>query len=155
MVLRVIGPLHKPKLDGDVGYDIPTCVRRSRQSWLDRVLSRFLREPVHVILPLQTRSFASGVRCALPFGVWMQIRERSSARHKKLLFVGGGVIDDGYRGELFAVLYNYGFLPRVLREGERYTQAVLHRAVVPSIRYVEEFHDATDRGAAGFGSTGR
>jgi len=154
--LRIIGGLHEPKRAGDVGYDVPVEVRRERQTWYDRLFSLFTESPVYVIWPFRMRSISSGVRMSMQQGTWCKIEARSSCREARLLVAGGGVIDWGYQGELFAVLLNFGFWPRIIKSGERYVQAVFYPVVYPyPIERVEEFTAVTERGTAGFGSTGR
>ena len=138
---------------GDVGYDLVAKVEG--QTLLDRVVSFILRRRVHVLLPLVgRRNVSSGIFLAMPGSVWCQLHARSSIARKKLQLLGG-VIDSGYRGELFAVLHNFGFLPRLVVQNERYAQVVFYVAVRPRIQMVDEFTDSTIRGDTGFGSTGR
>ena len=65
-----------------------------------------------------------------------------------------GVIDSDYRGEFMIALHNHGKEVRTIRHGDRVAQLV----VTPILRPVYEETDAldeTDRGAGGFGSTGK
>lgn len=159
--LRYNGVLHTPKLSGDVGYDLPVgCTPgRDKAAWYDRLVGWWIGHPCYVIWPRQMRSIPTGVRMDIPEGQWVQMLCRSSARDARLMLAGGGVIDGGYRGYLYAILYNFGWKPRVLRFGDRYVQAVFMLAVKP---WATPMSDAgfeglppTSRGTAGFGSTGR
>lgn len=65
-----------------------------------------------------------------------------------------GVIDSDYRGEVCAVLQNYSREPFIVKDGERIAQLVIAPVILPEIVEVDELGD-TDRGAGGFGSTGK
>jgi deoxyuridine 5'-triphosphate nucleotidohydrolase len=146
----------QPRKPGDVGYDLRVEIRG--QTWLDRLISLFVREPVHVVLPVVgTRTVASGVFLDMgDLNVWAEIRPRSSTSRAKLQILGG-TIDNGYQGELYTVLHNFGFLPRLIRNGERYAQVVFYPAVRPMTLLAASVDDFgyTGRGSTGFGSTGR
>lgn len=65
-----------------------------------------------------------------------------------------GVIDSDYRGEIVVALRNYAKEPYTVEPGERIAQMVITPVVQAEIALVDEL-DHTDRGAGGFGSTGR
>lgn len=92
----------------------------------------------------------------LPLGTEMQIRARSGMALKRQLMIPNapGTIDSDYRGEVRVGLFNYGAEAQVIEHGDRIAQAVV--ADVLQVRTVEadELSD-TERGAGGFGSTGR
>lgn len=101
-----------------------------------------------------------GVRIALPAGTWGRITGRSSTLRKRGLLVIDGVIDNGYRGPIFAGVRNMTKNGVKLARGERVAQLIFHDLVTP--RYTPMSvsgaafeaipHDG--RGASGFGSTG-
>lgn len=98
----------------------------------------------------------TGLAVALPPGTELQIRPRSglAVRHGLTVLNAPGTIDADYRGEIQVPLINLGAEPFVVQRGERIAQAVL--APVVQIRWVEvDTLDETERGAGGFGSTGR
>lgn len=139
---------------GDVGYDLYVQVRPQDQTWLDRFVSWFLREPVYVLAPLVgMRLLSTAIWVSMPDEIWCRIRARSSTMRKKMQVLGG-TIDSGYQGELFTHLHNFGFRFRLIRHGERYAQAVFHYAVRPFCRQVRVFSHTSLRGDTGFGSTG-
>lgn len=143
-----------PKKDGDVGHDLHVDVYGMKQNLLDRIVSRYLNERVIVIMPFANRALASGIFLAMPDDVWAKIEARSSAS-KKGLMMAGGIIDSGYRGEMFAVMQNNGLVPRIIRDSERYAQVIFHCARRPSLCEVIYFDDSTARGDSGFGSSGK
>ena len=97
----------------------------------------------------------TGIAIALPPGSEGQIRPRSglAIRHGVTVLNSPGTIDADYRGELQVILVNLGSEPFVIRRGMRVAQIVIapiqHASLVEAINL-----DATQRQAAGFGSTG-
>ena len=65
-----------------------------------------------------------------------------------------GTIDSSFRGSIKAVLYNHGTEGYLVRRGDKITQLVILPIDIPEIEVVDELSE-TDRGDAGFGSTGR
>lgn len=72
---------------------------------------------------------------------------------KHSITTGAGVIDYDYRGEVKVVLFNLGDVEFKVERGDRVAQLVLERIVTPEVVEVRELK-STERGAAGFGSTG-
>jgi dUTP pyrophosphatase len=109
-------------------------------------------------------ALAPGARLAVPTGLCLevprgcevQVRPRSglAIRHGVTVINAPGTIDSDYRGEVQILLVNLGSEDFVIRRGDRIAQLVA--AAVPSVSYVETQElAATERGAGGFGSTGR
>lgn len=98
----------------------------------------------------------TGLSVAIPEGYEIQVRPRSGlALDFGITIVNApGTIDADYRGEIKVMLINLGTEPFQIRRGDRIAQLVL--AKVPQIEWepVDALPD-TDRGAGGFGSTGR
>lgn len=97
----------------------------------------------------------TGIAVALPPGNEGQIRPRSglAIRHGVTVLNSPGTIDADYRGELQVILVNLGTESFVIRRGMRIAQIVI--APIQQARLVEcASLDATEREAAGFGSTG-
>jgi dUTP pyrophosphatase len=104
----------------------------------------------------------SGARAAVPTGLRLQIppghvglvwpRSGLAVRHG--IDTLAGVIDSDYRGEVRVVLVNHGQEPFAIARGDRIAQLLVQRVVrasfVPGARLLD-----SERGAAGFGSTGR
>jgi dUTP pyrophosphatase len=108
------------------------------------------------LVPLERRIAPTGLRVEIPPGYEMQIRPRSGLALKLGLSLPNtpGTIDSDYRGPLGVLLINLGTEPIRLAQGERIAQAV----VAPVVRARFEAAPslgATERGAGGFGSTGR
>lgn len=78
---------------------------------------------------------------------------RSGLALKKGIDIGAGVIDEDYRGEVGAILFNLNSEPFEVRKGDRIAQFICEHIVYPELEEVDEL-DNTERGAGGFGSTG-
>ena len=97
-----------------------------------------------------------GFAIALPHGYEAQVRPRSglAARHGVTVLNAPGTIDADYRGEIKVILINHGSESFAIRRGDRIAQLVV--AQVSAVTFSErETLDDTQRGAGGFGSTGR
>lgn len=106
--------------------------------------------------PLQRKLIPTGLFVALPEGYEMQIRPRSGLAYKHGITVlnSPGTIDADYRGEIGVLLVNLSEVPFTIERGERIAQAVVARHAVVEWHAVEAL-DNTERGAGGFGSTGK
>lgn len=102
----------------------------------------------------------TGVAVDIPVGYVGLVFPRSGLASKRKLRLGNcvGVIDAGYQGEIMVSLYNDNadFIPpEVINIGDRIAQLVIIPIVTPKFRIVDEFNNASVRGAKGFGSTGK
>ncbi len=81
---------------------------------------------------------------------------RSGLGHKHGIVLGNlvGLIDSDYQGQVFVSCWNRGAVPFALEPGERIAQMVFVPVVRARLEVVEEFN-ASERGAGGFGSSGR
>ena len=106
--------------------------------------------------PGQRHAVATGFKVAIPDGYEIQVRPRSGLALKHGVTVPNtpGTIDSDYRGELKIIMINHGDQPFPIRRGERIAQLVPAAVTQASWNEVSEL-DETDRGAGGFGSTGR
>jgi dUTP pyrophosphatase len=84
------------------------------------------------------------------------ILPRSGLGHKHGIVLGNlvGLIDSDYQGPLMVSCWNRGDTPFTVAPGERIAQLVVVPVVQVELEVVTEF-TATDRGAGGFGHTGR
>ena len=98
----------------------------------------------------------TGLSIAVPEGYEAQVRPRSglAVKHGITCLNTPGTIDSDYRGEVHALLINHGAEPFEVRRGERIAQMVIARYERAVWREVEALSE-TERGAGGFGSTGR
>jgi dUTP pyrophosphatase len=98
----------------------------------------------------------TGLTIALPPQHEAQIRPRSglAAKHGVTCLNSPGTVDADYRGEMKVILINLGQEPFVIKRGERIAQMVIAPVTRAELVRVETL-DETQRGAGGFGSTGR
>ena len=116
-----------------------------------------LRTTVDVVLePGERELVPTGVAVAIPLGFVGLVHPRSglAVRHGLSLVNTPGTIDAGYRGEIKVALLNTDRTEAIhLQRGDRIAQLVIQRVAQADFRLVERLPDS-DRGAAGFGSTG-
>lgn len=105
----------------------------------------------------------SGLAVALPPGCFARIVGRSSTFRKRGLLVVEGIIDEGFRGELFSYVYNpenaiarevpgqYGI---ELKAGESVAQVIVHEALPVQWHWCPSELPPSRRGDQGFGSSG-
>lgn len=111
---------------------------------------------VEAIIPAGGRhNFYTGVRLAVPFGWYYEIKGRSG-----LGFVGIepfiGTLDATYNGFLRVLLFNLSDKDYQVNKGDRIAQILFHKQVEMRPREVEEFSPEYDkRGRSGFGSSGK
>ncbi|WP_297271707.1 dUTP diphosphatase [uncultured Bacteroides sp.] len=114
-----------------------------------------LSEPL-TLAPLQRCLVPTGLYIALPEGYEAQVRPRSGLALKKGITVlnSPGTIDADYRGEICIILVNLSSEPFVIEDGERVAQMVIARHEQAEWEEMEVL-DETQRGAGGFGHTGK
>lgn len=114
-----------------------------------------IEEPVTLGM-LERTMVPTGLFIALPEGYEAQIRPRSglAAKHGISVVNSPGTIDADYRGEIKVLLVNLSREPFTINPGERIAQMVIARHEKVEWNEVEIL-DETERGAGGFGSTGR
>jgi dUTP pyrophosphatase len=109
-----------------------------------------------IVPPGQTVLVPTGFAIAVPRGFEAQIRPRSGLALKSNIGVlnSPGTIDSDYRGEVRIILTNFGSGSFTVRRGDRIAQMVIARYA--RVEWEErESLDDTQRGAGGFGHTGR
>lgn len=131
-------PYLEPKrpYPGDAGYDL--------------VCSKDTRIPYNGFADVPC-----GIKVELPVGTWALLVGRSSTLRRRELMVAQSVIDQEYRGELFAGVWNLGEKGAEVKQGERIAQLIPFaqesRGLV--MERVDEL-ERSERGERGFGSTG-
>ena len=118
-------------------------------------LSACISEPI-TLDPGCRKLIPTGLAAAIPQGAAGMIYARSSlgTKHGIALSNGVGVIDNDYRGEIQVGLCNFSSEPYTISPGERIAQLVLHPVLLLPVEEVDTL-DETERGAGGFGSTGK
>ena len=109
-----------------------------------------------VLKPLERKLIPTGLYIELPEGYEAQIRPRSGLAIKKGITVlnSPGTIDADYRGEICVILVNLSAEAFEIQDGERICQMVIAQHAQAEWIEVEEL-ESTERGAGGFGHTGK
>lgn len=126
--------------DGSAGLDLRACIE----------------QPL-ALAPGQTELIPCGLAIHLAdCRLAAMILPRSGLGHKHGIVLGNlvGLIDSDYQGQVFVSTWNRGSNPFIIEPLERIAQLVVVPVVQVAFNVVEEFK-ASERGAGGFGSTGR
>ena len=133
-------PLPHYATDGSAGMDMRAC--------LDAPLE---------LAPGETTLIPSGLAIhGADAGLAALLLPRSGLGHKHGIVLGNlvGLIDSDYQGQVFVSCWNRGAETFTIQPGERIAQMVIVPVVRADFEIVDEFVDS-DRGAGGFGHTGR
>jgi dUTP pyrophosphatase len=122
---------------GSIGFDLRACLGTER-----------------LIEPGRRFKFDTGISVELPDGYGAFVQPRSGLGLHHGIVAITGVIDRDYRGRIGVVLQNHGRDPYKVMAGDRIAQLVIVRVARVDVVEVTEL-GSTDRGASGFGSTGR
>lgn len=108
------------------------------------------------IAPHSTVKIGTGISIALPDNSFGAIFARSGLATKKGLRPANcvGVCDSDYRGEYIVPLHNDTDEMMSIEAGERIAQLIVMPFIPVEFEEVDEL-DETERGAGGFGSTGK
>ncbi len=114
-----------------------------------------ISEPV-TLKPLERALIPTGIKIELEHGYEAQIRPRSgmSIKHGITLINCVGTIDEDYRGEVCIAVVNLSNETYSIQPDERIAQMIIARVEQAHIEVVTELSE-TERGAGGFGSTGK
>ena len=115
-----------------------------------------LEEPV-TLAPSGRVTIPTGIAIALPSPAYVALvfaRSGLGIKRGIALSNGVGVIDSDYRGEICVGLQNSGREPYTVQPGDRIAQLAVVPVLQVELEQVESL-DETERGAGGFGSTGR
>lgn len=125
----------------------------ARAAGLD--LCAAIDQPV-VVGPGDTAAIGTGLAMAIPPGFEGQVRPRSglARKHGVTVLNAPGTIDSDYRGEAIVLLVNHGREPFTINSTDRIAQLVIAACAQAELVEVDTLDD-TERGAGGFGSTGR
>jgi len=133
-------PLPHYATDGSAGMDMRAC----------------LDEPLE-LAPGDTHLIPTGLAIHVAdTGLAAVLLPRSGLGHKHGIVLGNlvGLIDSDYQGQVFVSCWNRGEKTFIVEPGERIAQMVIVPVVRAEFEIVEDF-DASERGAGGFGHTGR
>ncbi len=106
-----------------------------------------------ILLPHTTIKVPTGIAYEVPEGYVGLIWDKSSVGGKGIKTLGG-VLDAGYRGELFVPLYNLGNEPYIFEAGHKIAQMLIQKVELWEVEEVDVLSE-TVRGEGAFGSTGK
>ena len=114
-----------------------------------------IEEPIE-IQPHETVKIGTGLAMELPHGYFGAVCARSGLATKQGLAPANkiGVCDEDYTGEYIVALHNHSNHPQIVNPNERIAQLVIMPYLPVGFTQVEEL-TKTERGAGGFGSTGK
>ena len=104
-----------------------------------------------VLKPLQRTLVSTGLFIELPVGYEAQVRPRSGLAYKHGLTV---LNTPDYRGELKVILVNLSDADFEIKDGERIAQMIISAHMQAKLKEVDVLSE-TERGAGGFGHTGK
>ncbi|WP_201985903.1 dUTP diphosphatase [Hymenobacter rubidus] len=106
--------------------------------------------------PLERQLIPTGLSMEIPVGYEAQVRPRSglAVKHGIGIVNSPGTIDADYRGEIRVLLVNLSNEPFVVNDGERIAQLIVAKHETITWQPVETLSE-TQRGAGGYGSTGK
>ncbi len=115
----------------------------------------FLEAPMQ-LEPMQRALIPTGLFVAIPENWEVQIRPRSGLAIKQGLTCLNtpGTIDADYRGEIKVILINLSSETQTIQDGDRIAQMVFQKVEKANWELVQQL-DNTERGAGGFGHTGK
>ncbi len=126
--------------EGSAGMDLSACI-----------------EEAVTINPGDLKLIPTGIAIEIPskdYVAYIFARSGLGIKHGICLSNGVGVIDSDYRGEVCVGLCNVSSESYTIQPGERVAQMVISPVSLMPVHEVEELSD-TERGAGGFGSTGK
>ena len=113
-----------------------------------------LRSPIDTEVPARgSRVIDTGVHIQLPRDCVGMLKSKSGLNIKHGI-TSEGVIDEGYTGSIKVKLYNHGDEPYIVERGDKITQLVVVPCMYLYFDLVDYLEDS-ERGGAGFGSTGK
>ncbi|XP_064548591.1 uncharacterized protein dUTPase [Drosophila montana] len=113
-----------------------------------------LRSAYDLLVPARGKAIVkTDLQVQVPEGSYGRVAPRSGLAVKNFIDVGAGVVDEDYRGNLGVVLFNHSETDFEVKRGDRIAQFICERISIPELEQVDKLDD-TERGEAGFGSTG-
>ena len=119
----------------------------------DAGLDLYARERT-VLAPGVQTAIATGVAIEIPEGYVGLVWDKSGLSIRHGLKTLGGVVDSGYRGEVMVGMINLSTTPYTFEKGDKVAQVLIQKFEHATFEVVDEL-SGTERGATGFGSSGK
>lgn len=97
--------------------------------------------------------FRTGVHIELPPNTYGKLESKSGLNTAHSVVSCGGIIDEGFSGEILVKLYNMGDKDYEFKRGMKICQLVIQPCLYVDVEVVDELFLGGERGSAGFGST--
>jgi dUTP pyrophosphatase len=138
---RLVGQLPEYATPGSAGLDLRACL----DAPLTLAPNAWQLVPTGLAIHLADPAYAA------------MILPRSGLGHKHGIVLGNlvGLIDSDYQGQLMVSAWNRSDVAFTIEPMERIAQLVIVPVVQARLNVVTDFDAATERGAGGYGSTGR
>jgi dUTP pyrophosphatase len=138
---RLVGQLPEYATPGSAGLDLRACL----EAPLTLAPNAWQLVPTGLAIHLADPAYAA------------MILPRSGLGHKHGIVLGNlvGLIDSDYQGQLMVSAWNRSDVAFTIEPMERIAQLVIVPVVQARLNVVTDFAAATERGAGGYGSTGR
>lgn len=107
-----------------------------------------------VLVPGVQAAIATGVAIEIPEGYVGLVWDKSGLSMRHGLKTLGGVVDSGYRGEVMVGMINLSTTPYTFEKGDKVAQLLIQKVEHARFEIVDELSE-TERGATGFGSSGK
>ena len=128
--------INAPAYEGDVGYDL------------------FSTEDIHLKVGERHKT-STGLKFNIEKGYFMKVEEKSGKTINNGYTVHGGIIDNGYKGEIHVIVFNATNHEIHINKGDKIAQLIVYHRNILELEEVESIDDdESERGEKGFGSSG-
>ena len=94
------------------------------------------------------------IRFGIPKGFYGEIKPRSGLAIKNGVLAFNGTVDSGYSGFVYVIIFNFSDKAFTIEKGNRIAQIIFKKCQSVSFNFCDQVSCDTDRGVAGFGSSG-
>jgi dUTP pyrophosphatase len=108
----------------------------------------------YTLKPGERKLFKTNISTAIPHGYYGRIAPRSWLAYKHGIDILAGVIDSGYRGDIWVIVINFGYEDFPINEGDKIAQFIIEKCHYVEWQEVKELTES-QRGEWARGSTGK
>jgi len=127
---------------------VPTQATFS-DAWYDL----YSAEEIYLLKPGERKLFKTNISTAIPHGYYGRIAPRSWLAYKHGIDVLAGVVDSGYRGDIWVILINFGTEELPINTGDKIAQFIIEKCHYVDRKEVITLPES-DRSEWWYGSTG-
>ena len=108
-----------------------------------------------VVIPSWSRKLVNTkIRFQIPKGFYGEIKPRSGLSIKKGVVAFNGIIDSGYSGYVYIIVFNFSNDDYTIENGDRIAQIIFKKCHSVIFNVLDKVSSTSDRGDSGFGSSG-